>query len=72
MSRPTPCGSLHLRTLELVRELPRTTTLTEVAEATSLPLAWVTAFSRGEIVAPNVNRVQILFEHLAGRPLEVR
>jgi hypothetical protein len=72
MSIPTPCGSLYVRTLQLVRELPRTTTLTEVATETGIPLGWLSAFYRGEITAPNVNRIQILYEHLSGAQLEVR
>jgi hypothetical protein len=72
MANPTPCGSLHSRTLELVRALPRTTPLSQISEATGLPHAWLTSFSRGEIDHPSVNRVQILFEHLVGHPLEVR
>jgi hypothetical protein len=71
MSLPIPSGSLHRRTLELVRSVPRSTTLSQIAEATDLPLGWLSAFSRDEIKAPNVNRVQILFEHLSGRKLEV-
>jgi len=69
MSSATPCGTLHTRTLELVRNAPRTMTLTEIALGADLPVAWVTSFFRGEIEAPNVNRVQRLYEHLVGRPL---
>lgn len=71
MSLPTPCGSLHLRTLELVKALPRDITLTQVASGAGLPLAWLTAFCRGDINAPNVNRVQRLWEYLTGRKLGV-
>lgn len=71
MSLPTPSGSLHLRTLRLVQGLPRTKTLAQVAADTGLPPAWLSAFCREEMDAPNVNRVQVLFEYLSGRRLDV-
>lgn len=60
------------RTLSLVRALPREISLTELARDCGLPLAWLTAFARGEIDDPSVNRIQCLYEHLTDSTLELR
>lgn len=62
-------GSLHSRTLALLRQsgVP----LPEIYKETHLPYYWLKKFSSGEIKDPSVNRVQRLYEYLAGRKLEV-
>jgi hypothetical protein len=62
-------GSLHNRTLDLLKqsEVP----LPEIYKETHLPYYWLKKFSSGEIRDPSVNRVQRLYEYLAGKQLEV-
>lgn len=62
-------GSLHSRTLDLLEQsrIP----LPEIYKETHLPYYWLKKFSSGEIRDPSVNRVQRLYEFLAGRKLEV-
>ena len=62
-------GSLHSRTLDLLKQsgVP----LPEIYKETHLPYYWLKKFSSGEIRDPSVNRVQRLYEFLAGRKLEV-
>jgi len=62
-------GSLHSRTLDLLKQsgVP----LPEIYKETHLPYYWLKKFSSGEIKDPSVNRVQRLYEYLAGRKLEV-
>ena len=62
-------GSLHRKTLDLLKqsEIP----LPEIYKKTNLPYYWLKKFSSGEIKNPSVNRVQRLYEFLAGRKLEV-
>jgi hypothetical protein len=62
-------GSLHRKTLELLKQsrIP----LPEIYKETHLPYYWLKKFSSGEIKDPSVNRVQRLYEFLAGRKLEV-
>lgn len=62
-------GSLYSRTLDLLKQsgVP----LPEIYKETHLPYYWLKKFSSGEIRDPSVNRVQRLYEFLAGRKLEV-
>ena len=62
-------GSLHSKTLDLLKlsGVP----LPEIYKRTGLPYYWLKKFSSGEIRDPSVNRVQRLYEFLAGRDLEV-
>jgi len=62
-------GSLHSRTLDLLKQsgVP----LPEIYKETQLPYYWLKKFRSGEIKDPSVNRVQRLYEYLAGRKLEV-
>ena len=62
-------GSLHSRTLDLLKQsgIP----LPEIYKETHLPYYWLKKLSSGEIRDPSVNRVQRLYEFLAGRKLEV-
>jgi len=62
-------GSLHRKTLDLLKQsgIP----LPEIYKETNLPYYWLKKFRSGEIKEPSVNRVQRLYEFLAGRKLEV-
>ena len=62
-------GSLHRKTLDLLKQsgIP----LLEIYKETNLPYYWLKKFRSGEIKEPSVNRVQRLYEFLAGRELEV-
>lgn len=64
-----PKGSLHTKTLDLLKEsgIP----LQEIYRDTHLPYYWLKKFSSGEIRDPSVNRVQRLYEYLANKTLVV-
>jgi hypothetical protein len=47
----------------------RGVTLERLHDETHLPIFWLRAIARGEIKNPGVNRIQILWEFLANRPL---
>ena len=66
-------GGTRLRdkTLALVRAVPRSVTLQQIADEAGLPAAWLSAFARGEIDNPSVCRIERLWEYLTGRQLEV-
>lgn len=59
--------SLMLETHRLLKE--RKQTLAQIHTSTGLPFHWLTKFLGNEIKDPSVNRVQKLYEFLAGRPL---
>ena len=59
-----PCGQLHTRTLQLVKNRPRTLTLEQIKTDTGLSLAWLKAFSQGLTPDPGVNKVELLFIYL--------
>lgn len=71
MASSTPSTRLRDRTLKLLRDLPRHITLKEVADACDLQHSWLTAFVRGEIEHPSVNRIECLYEYLTGKKLKV-
>jgi hypothetical protein len=71
MATSTSSTRLRDKTLKLLADLPRNVTLKEVAEACDLNLSWLSAFARGEIEHPSVNRIECLYEHLTGRKLKV-
>lgn len=61
-------GSLMKETLRLLKERGDIT-LPAITNATGIPFYWLRKFSGGEIKDPGVNRVQCLWEFLAGRKL---
>lgn len=65
----TEAESLMLETLKLLRE--RHETLPEIQSATGIPFYWLRKFLGHEFKDPSVNRVQKLYEYLAGRKLAV-
>lgn len=62
-------GSLHKRTKELYLNRPRTTTINLISEETNIPYSWLKSFPK--ITRPSVNRVEILYNYLAGYELAV-
>lgn len=62
---------LHPKVLDLLGARPRTTTYSDVAEATGLNEAWIKQFAAGNIPNPSVNRVETLYVYLTGNALNV-
>lgn len=62
-------GTLHARTLALLKQSK--VPLPEIYKETDIPYYWLKKFSSDEIKDPSVNRVQRLYEFLAGKQLEV-
>lgn len=67
--RKTFPSVLKDRTRELLKLLDRAITLKEIAQATGLSEQWVGMFSRDEIDAPDVGRVETLYNYLNKSPL---
>ncbi len=63
----TQPGTLCARTRELLHNCGKS--LVDVHKSSGLPFYWLRKFSSGEIKEPSANRVQRLYEHLAGRKL---
>lgn len=68
MASETP-QSLMSETLRLLKE--RNQTLPEIQAATGISWYWLRRFSSHEFKDPGVNRVQRLYEYLAGKKLPV-
>lgn len=69
-NNPTTCdrpGTLVRQTLKLVQQDKRD--LLTLAIDTGVPFHWLRKFVTGKIPSPGANRIQHLFEKLAGRPL---
>lgn len=62
-------GSLHAQTLALLRETELS--LIEVSNATGLPFYWLQKFHYTDVKDPSVNRVQLLYEFLNSKKLQV-
>lgn len=62
---------LSAKTLQIMRDRPHHVTLTSIAKATDLDMAWLSRFQHDQHKRVNVDKVQTLFEHLAGRRLKV-
>ena len=65
-----PRGSLHAKTLELLRHDPRPVDQIALI-AQPLPRSWISKFRSGGLSDPSVNRVQFLYEILMENKLEV-
>ena len=63
----TETMSLMTETLRLLKE--RNQTLPEIQAATGISWYWLRKFAGHEYKDPSVNRVQKLYEYLAGRKL---
>lgn len=62
--------TLRLKTFELLRNRPASMKLKDIAEATDLSLPWIKMFNRkGNQQASSGDRLQTLYEYLAGKPL---
>lgn len=59
------------KTIQLLRARPRTKTLSDVAHDTGLPLAWIESLISKPGLAPAVDRIEILYEYLAQKNLQV-
>lgn len=62
-------GSLIIATHRLMKKERRT--LLEIWRDTGVPFGWLTAFKRGAIASPSVNRIQYLYEKLSGRKINL-
>lgn len=62
-------GSLYTRTRDLLDASGET--LLDLHKNSGLPFHWLSRFKVGRIKDPSVNRVQKLYEYLAGKPLEL-
>lgn len=62
-------GTLLAKTIVLLQNDERS--LVTLAQETKLPFYWLKAFKSGGIANPSVNRIQKLYEHLAGRAIAV-
>jgi len=62
-SKNTP-GPLHSKTLELLRNRPRTLTLEIIEAETKIDKDWLAKFGQGQIGDPSVNRVEVLKNYL--------
>lgn len=60
-------GTLLAKTLALMEGRD----ITDTAIATGLPYHWLNSLVQRKSVNPAVNRVQVLYEHLSGKKLEV-
>lgn len=67
MSEPDDRNTLHDATIKALKEDKRT--LRMIAQATGVPFFWLKKLSADEIKAPNVNRIQYVFEFLTKKRL---
>lgn len=67
-------GTLHERTLQLLEQNQvngERHTMLQIYDATGVKPDWIRKFRTGRMPNPSVNRVQALYEFLAGRTLAV-
>lgn len=64
-----PQSKLYARTLELLKQRPRTLTIQKIAEDTNLPLGWLYSIICHPDLQPAVNRVECLYEYLSGQKI---
>lgn len=63
---------LRDKTLKLLRERPCTVKLSDIADATKLPITWLKKFLyEGDNICPSVSYVETLYEHLSKRKLKL-
>lgn len=67
MTTTTPCVGLRARTLELVRNAPRSITYTEMHKQTGVSIAWISRFAADAIPNPGVDHVQALHDYLISK-----
>lgn len=66
-----PRGQLHIRTLQLVRQRPRTVTFEMISRDTKLKIAWITSFCQDRNIDCSVSKVEALYIYLTGKKLEL-
>lgn len=64
MTDTNPCAGLRARTLDLVRNAPRSVTYTEMHRNTGVSIAWISRFADDKIPNPGVDHVQALHDYL--------
>lgn len=62
---------LVTKTLELLDSREYRVTLTRISEETKIPLGWLKRLQQRKIAEPSCPRIERLYEHLAGRQLEL-
>lgn len=67
--RNTFSSVLKDKTRELLLQLPRNISYSDIAKTTKLSPQWIGMFSRDEIDAPDVGRVETLYNYLNKSPL---
>jgi hypothetical protein len=64
-------STLLVRTLDLLRNRPRSVSLSSISQGTGLPREWLISILRRPHSSPSVDRIQQLYEYLGGNKLEV-
>jgi transcriptional regulator with XRE-family HTH domain len=64
-------GTLYLKTIELLKHRPITLSLERIEKDTGLPKGWLASILRRSDLSPSVDRIQRLYEYLAGKPLNI-
>lgn len=67
-----PRSRLMLRTMELLRQRPRTLTVDMIAQDTGLHPGWIARLSNPAYGSPSVDAVVKLYEYLSGHPLDIK
>ena len=67
MSQPDERNTLHTATIVLLKKDKRT--LRILSQAMGVPFYWLKKLSADEINAPNVNRIQYVYEFLSKKRL---
>lgn len=62
-------GSLLTMTLRLIDRDSAKRSRTQLAHDLGIPAHWLNSFVQGAIDAPNVNRIQFIYEALSGKEL---
>jgi hypothetical protein len=71
IAQPVPRSRLYTRTLELLRNRPRTQTLRVISDDTSLPEGWLVSILCKPCLSPSVDRIEVLYEYLSSKRLQV-
>lgn len=64
-------SKLLTRTAELIQDRPRTMTYRMLAEACGVTDRWLESIVAGTCKFPDVNKVEVVYEYLSGRTLDV-
>lgn len=62
---------LRDKVLDMLANRPRNVTLKDIAKGADVPEPWLKTFAAGRIPDPSVNRVEVLYNYLNGKPLNV-